>query len=805
LSSAGVCAEVARAVDWAATSLGPLDAWPNSLKTLVAMLLHSRHPMFLWWGADLIQFYNDAYLPSFGVGKHPAAMGQRGPDCWQEIWPIIGPQIEDVMLRGKASWNEDQLVPIFRNGRVEEVYWTYGYSPVFDDDGNVGGTLVVCTETTARVVAKRRLATLGVLASRLLEAEDGTHVTQIVATVLADSALDVPFAVIDGGDVDSRAVGIDAEIVVAIRGALRASPDGVGTQTLGLDLALPGGPWPENATEAFVVSANRSSPQRFVFGLSPRLPFDDAYRAFLEQIADHALSARRRVETSREAREQRANLYRHFMQAPFPVAVLRGPEHVIELANALTLKMWGKDRDGVGLPLLSAVPELRGQPFLQLLDEVYRSGTPHEGRGELYRLPTDAGGAVEDRYVNYIYSPLYDSHRAIEGVLVCAFDVTEQVLSAQRVAKAHAEVESSLARAELGEAQFRQLVDNLPELAWHAQPDGHIDFYNRSWYEYTGTTFEQMEGWGWKIVHRPDMLEAVTKRWQRSIETGEAFEMEFPLRGADGVFRWFLTRVRPLRDKAGHIVRWVGTNTNIDERARNDEFRDVFLGILGHDLRNPLGAILTGAQLLTKRGGLPPDAEKTLARVVSSGKRMQRMIEQILDMTLARIGGGIPITRASSQSLVQVASKIVDEARTANPSRVIEVRSEGECFVAIDPDRIEQVISNLIGNAVSYGDPEKRIDVSVASNGGFVTLSVHNFGMPISPERIPRLFDPFQRGRSTVPGRDGLGLGLFIADSIVRAHGGRIEVVSSADAGTRFDVTLPCDSGTPTDSERHSL
>lgn len=121
------------------------------------MILHSRQPMFLWWGEELIQLYNDAYLPSFGVGKHPAAMGQRGRDCWQEIWPIIWPQIDDVMSRGKASWNEDALVPIFRNGRLEDVYWTYGYSPVYDDVGGIGGTLVVCTESTGRVVAERAL------------------------------------------------------------------------------------------------------------------------------------------------------------------------------------------------------------------------------------------------------------------------------------------------------------------------------------------------------------------------------------------------------------------------------------------------------------------------------------------------------------------------------------------------------------------------------------------------------------------------------------------------------------------------
>ena len=166
LRGGGETSALVRALDWSKTPLGPIESWSGSLRAVVGIILGSRHPMFLWWGPELIQIYNDAYLPSFGNGKHPAAMGQPGRECWQEIWPIIGPQIDDVMTRGKASWNEDQLVPILRNGRLEEVYWTYGYSPVYDDDGSVGGTLVVCTETTSRVLGERRLETLRRMAER---------------------------------------------------------------------------------------------------------------------------------------------------------------------------------------------------------------------------------------------------------------------------------------------------------------------------------------------------------------------------------------------------------------------------------------------------------------------------------------------------------------------------------------------------------------------------------------------------------------------------------------------------------------
>jgi signal transduction histidine kinase/DNA-binding NarL/FixJ family response regulator len=155
LGGGGEAAERIRLFDWASTPLGPMAAWPRALKTTVATMLHSRHPMFLWWGPELTQIYNDAYTPSFGVGKHPLALGQAGRVCWPEIWHIIGPQIDDVMQRGIPSWHQDALVPIFRNGAVQEVYWTYGYSPVFGDDDAIAGTLVVCTETTDRVAALR--------------------------------------------------------------------------------------------------------------------------------------------------------------------------------------------------------------------------------------------------------------------------------------------------------------------------------------------------------------------------------------------------------------------------------------------------------------------------------------------------------------------------------------------------------------------------------------------------------------------------------------------------------------------------
>jgi PAS domain S-box-containing protein len=155
----GEMADLIRNFDWSTTPVGPIEQWPDTLLITVNTMLATRHPMFLWWGPELIQFYNDGYRPSIRSDKHPKAVGQRGRECWPEIWHIIGFQIEAVMTRGESTWHEDALVPIYRDGKLEDVYWTYSYSPVRDANGVIHGTLVTCSETTPRVQAEKALRT----------------------------------------------------------------------------------------------------------------------------------------------------------------------------------------------------------------------------------------------------------------------------------------------------------------------------------------------------------------------------------------------------------------------------------------------------------------------------------------------------------------------------------------------------------------------------------------------------------------------------------------------------------------------
>lgn len=247
-----------------------------------------------------------------------------------------------------------------------------------------------------------------------------------------------------------------------------------------------------------------------------------------------------------------------FAHAPAAFALLRGPQHTFEVANLRYTELVG-GRELLGRTLREAFPDLEGQGFHELLDEVRRTGQPYIGRSQRVMLARGRDGALEETFVDFVYQPLpaEQDGEAADDILVVAYEVTELV-------RARLAAETERARAEANERGLRDFVDNLPGLAWTSRPDGHIDYYNRRWYEYTGTSFEEMQGWGWQRVHDPDLLPRVLERWRHSLATGEPFEMELPLRGVDGFPRWFLTRVVPQRDGAGNIVRWFSSNTDID-------------------------------------------------------------------------------------------------------------------------------------------------------------------------------------------------------------------------------------------------
>jgi signal transduction histidine kinase len=248
-----------------------------------------------------------------------------------------------------------------------------------------------------------------------------------------------------------------------------------------------------------------------------------------------------------------------------------------------------------------------------------------------------------------------------------------------------------------------------------------------------------------------------------------------------------LERVRLERARADLADAMLRAGEDVERRRRAV---DTILGIVGHDLRNPLGAVHMSAALLMKRGALEGWQARTVERMRSSAGRMGRIIADLLSYTRTRLGSGIPI-QPRQADLAELVGRIVDELRAANPDREIEVTSEGTLAGTWDPDRLEQVASNLVSNAVDHGDPGTPVRVSLSGGPDEVRLTVRNAGPGMPPEVMAHLFEPFSKAPDERSRKaSGLGLGLFIANEIVRGHGGEITAVAG-EGETAVTVRLP--------------
>jgi PAS domain S-box-containing protein len=389
--------------------------------------------------------------------------------------------------------------------------------------------------------------------------------------------------------------------------------------------------------------------------------------------------------------------------------------------------------------------------------------------------------------------------------------------------RARERAERSEAAVEDAARQFQQLANTIPQLAWMARPDGSIYWYNDRWYEYTGTTPEQMAGGGWQQVHDPGELPAVLERWRYSLKTGDPFEMEFPLRGSDGQLRLFLTRAVPVRHGGtGAIAQWFGTNTDVQyrrdaerslqeqtarletvnrsERAARAEaervsrLKDEFLATLSHELRTPLNAVMGWAHMLSS-GNLPDDHRRMAIETIVRNARIQsKLIDDLLDMSRI-ISGRLRIEMAlvNFDDAIDAALNVVRP--TADAKRVqLTVESDGGVHtLRADSSRLQQVLWNLLTNAIKFTPAGGRVVVSVRHQGEDVELSVSDTGVGITADFLPHVFERFrQADGSFTRGHGGLGLGLSIARSLVEMHGGTIEASSEGpNRGATFTIRLP--------------
>jgi PAS domain S-box-containing protein len=795
----GEMRERCRAFGWAATPLGPPDAWSRSLRTAVGIVLGSRNPMFLWWGPELVQLYNDAYRPSLGQGgRHPRALGCRGREFWTDIWETIGPQIEQVMTTGEATWHEDQYLPIERNGRLEDVWWTYGYSPVHDDDGRIAGTLVVCQETTLRVMAERererlledtrraerrlvrvldqvsdehltmdadfRILTvnraaernLGVaretlvglthweafpasvgsplegMYRRVMEERAEAHFTNHYVGEGYDRHLEIDaYPTDDGGialfwrDVSERVRAERALRESEVR--LRAIYDGTYEY---IGLISPGGtvlecnraslefagnaredvvglpfwetPWfvhtpgaAEGLREWVACAAggefvrrevvlHRPSGEPIAFDFSLH-PIRDAAGEVI-YIVPEGRDVTERVRLLGALEVERARLAQVFQRAPSFIVAFRGADQVYEFVNEAYYQLVGH-RDILGKPLLEAIPEIRGQGFVELLERVRQTGEPWVGRETPVELQRTPGAPIETRYLDMVFQALAEPDGSRTGVVAHGSDVTEQVLARREVERLLAESERARAEAEAARADAEQA-----------------------------------------------------------------------------------------------------------NRAKGE-----FLAVMSHELRTPLNAIGGYAELmeLGLRGPVTEEQRADLARIQQSQRHLLGLINQVLNYTRVETG----------TVRYDMADVVVGEALAAAEALIVpQVRARGLTYVLggcdpalrvrADREKLQQILLNLLTNAIKFTDPGGELRVACDARPDVVAISVADTGVGIAADKLASVFEPFVQvdQRLTRP-HEGVGLGLAISRDLARGMGGDLVAESTPGAGSTFTLTLPASGG----------
>nr|WP_294779593.1 PAS domain S-box protein [uncultured Flavobacterium sp.] len=544
LANGGEMGRLTRAKDWSKTSVGPAENWPQSLRTTLGILLNSKFPMFLFWGEDHICFYNDAYRPSLGNdGKHPFMLGEKGADCWAEIWHFIKPLIDQVLTKGEATWHEDQLLPIYRNGEIEDVYWTFSYSPVNDENGKTTGVLVICNETTEQVLTRKKLEEsesrfrntvkklpIGIC---ILKGED----------LVVEMANNTYLQMIDRQETD-----------ILHKPIFDSLPEAKETAYPLLRKVFETGvPY---YSDEFAVTLNRYNKEELGYFNLVFYPLKEESDA-IDGVIVVCYEITEQVKT-RHLLTERDKAFRNIvMESPIAMAIFRGKDHTIEMANkTMVEKIWQKEeKDAIGKPLLEVFPELVNQKYPELLNEVRDNGkTIRENEAIAY---IDIKGKLKKFYLDYEYTPLSEKNGTSSGIMITVNDVTSKVKARKKVETAEERVRLA---AEIGEIAMWDLNLQTKKIIYS---DNLLDIFG---FEKNSTvTYQDIRS---RIL--PEDENILVKAFEIAEKTGN-YKYEARIQKSDETISWIKVHGKIFYDDFKDPAKMIGTIMDITDEKENQE------------------------------------------------------------------------------------------------------------------------------------------------------------------------------------------------------------------------------------------
>lgn len=677
LSGGGEMGALIRAHDWPRHPLGKPEGWPQALRTAIRLMLNSRHQMCMFWGDDGVWFYNDAYLETLTADRHPLSLGKPGRQVWPEIWSDIGAQVAQVMSGGSATWHENQHLVLHRDGRDEDTYWTYSYSPIDDESasGGVGGVLVVCTETTEQVL-------------------------------------------------------------VAMR-----------------------------------------------------------------------------------AVEERQYLAELFEQAPSFMALLRGPEHIFELANPSYMRLIG-DRPVLGRSVAEALPDAAAQGFIGLLDTVYESGEPYVAIATTFAMQPSVGAPISQSQLDFVYQPIKNAMGSVTGIFVEGTDVTERTVaenalrtSEARLRALNADLEVQVAQRMHGRARTWQVSTDIMGVL---NIEGFFELSNPAWQSVLGWSEATIASTRFFDFLHPDDVASSHVAFARAMELDEpALRMENRYRHVDGGYRWLswiavpddgkiycsARDITPEKEAAAALAR---TEAAL-RQAQKMEAVGQLTGGLAHDFNNLLGGILGAIEVARMK--LEQGKPEAVPHYLSLGEAGIRRAASLTQRLLAFSRRQTLDPRATDiNKLVTGMEELI--RRTIGPSVDLDVVGADDLWPSlVDPPQLENALLNLCINARDAMPDGGRLIIETANcvlddtsaaaceldPGQYISLCVIDTGSGMTPKVIARAFDPFF---TTKPIGQGTGLGLSMIYGFARQSGGQVRIHSEPEVGSTLCIYLPRHHGT---------